>query len=456
MTKLTIHHIARIEGHGNVEIDISKGEIRRLELRVVEPQRYFESLVVGRRVDEVPLIVSRICGICSPNHTITALRALECALGIEVSEYVHTLRTLLVYGSFLQNHATHLYLLSAPDYVGLPSAFPLADSMPDVLARALELKRLGNDLCAVVGGRSVHPATAVLGGFTALPTRRELTRLSGRLRLAVHDAAETAALFKSFAYPDFHPHREFLALSAAGDYAIVGDWVRALKGGWTRPVSEYRDFICEREVEGGNAKLSETDGAPFMVGALARVRLNWDELKPSARVAASSAGIRPGDDNPYLNNLCQALELVDAAERCAEMCDWLADNVPAAAGTGRELSQKSLAEPLRPSSQNLKPSSSAKPEALNQVQGDGAPGNRQGAAATEAPRGTLYHSYEVNESGIVVAGDVITPTAQNLACLEADLRLLAPTLADLPQEDAVLRVEQLIRAYDPCLSCAVH
>ena len=431
MPTLDIHHIARIEGHGNVDVELLNGTIGRVELKAVEPARFFEAMVGGRHFNEVALIVSRICGICSPNHTVTGLMAVEAALGLEVSERTKRLRQLLVYGSFIQNFATHLYVLAAPDYLGLPSAFPLAESKPEVLTRALGLKHLGNDLCTIVGGRPVHPINAVVGGFTDEPDVQTFQALAARLREALPDAVATVQLLASFEAPDLHPDREMLALHKAGDYAIVADsadcQVTARKAGWRKPVADYPDFIVERmDPAKGNAKLSSVqDGAgenvPFMVGALARVNLSFDELYPAALAAAKEAGMRSGEDNPYRNNLCQAIELADALERCATFCDELAQ------GEG----------------------SSTPPRKVTLRAGTG-------RAATEAPRGTLYHTISLDEQGHVSAGDVITPTAQNLACIEADLRALAPVLDCLAQDEQILRIEQLIRAYDPCLSCAVH
>ncbi|MCL2333146.1 MAG: Ni/Fe hydrogenase subunit alpha [Actinomycetia bacterium] len=431
MPTLNIHHIARIEGHGNVEVELRDGAVGRVELKTVEPARFFEAMVGGRHFNDVALIVSRICGICSPNHTVTGLMAVEAALGLEVSERTKLLRQLLVNGSFVQNFATHLYVLAAPDYLGLPSALPLAESKPEVLTRALGLKRLGNDLCTIVGGRPVHPINAVVGGFTDEPDAETLKVLAARLREALPDAVLTVKLLASFEAPDFHPDREMLALYKAGTYATVADGsdcqVAARKAAWRKPVADYPDFIIERiEPAKGNAKLSSVKDAvgahlPFMVGALARVNLSFDELLPSARAVAQDAGLRKGEDNPYRNNLCQAIELVDALERCAVFCDELAR------GEG----------------------SSTPPRSIALCAGTG-------RAATEAPRGTLYHTISLDEQGQVSGGDVITPTAQNLACIEADLRELAPLLNGRAQDEQILCIEQLIRAYDPCLSCAVH
>ncbi|MBI5231940.1 MAG: Ni/Fe hydrogenase subunit alpha [Coriobacteriales bacterium] len=422
MSTLTVEHVARIEGHGTITVDVDGGEVRDIRMDVIEPVRLFESMVVGRRFDEAPLITSRICGICSPNHAVTSLKAVEAALGIEVSERTQLLRKLLLYASYLQNHATHLYVFAAPDYVGggIGSVFPLATSAPDVVQRALRIKKLGNELTTALAGRSVHPITPVVGGFSSEPAVSVLEAFVPRLAEAARDAGKTAALVATFVIPTFEPAGEMLAMVDSDDYAIYEGSVCALDAGWCRDVSEYRSFITETVVGHSNAKHSTVDGRPFMVGALPRVNQSWDRLAPTARVVASKLGFRPVSRNTFHNNLCQAIELIDAAERCASYIEQFA----AVGG-------------------------SSTPEAFAIKSGSG-------SGATEAPRGTLYHSLSIDDDGIVTAGDVITPTAQNLANLEADMRAFAPTVAALPEPEFVLRIEQLVRAYDPCLSCSVH
>lgn len=420
MSTLTVEHVARIEGHGTITVDVADGVVRDIRMDIIEPARLFESMVVGRRFDEAPLITSRICGICSPNHAVTSIKSVEAALGVEVSERTKLLRQLMVYGSYLQNHATHLYLFAAPDFVGQPSVFPLAETHPEVVQRALRLKKLGNELTGLIGGRSVHPVTAVVGGFTSEPATHELEAYAKLLHAAAVDAAETVELFAGFDVPAFETAGEMLALVSPDTYAIYDGDVCALDAGWCRPVAEYRDFVTETVVGHSNAKHSTVDGRTFLVGSLARVNLSWDRLLPSARVVASKAGLRPVSKNSFMNNLCQAIELVDAAERCALLCERLVEM----GGTSAPVEFSIRAG--------------------------------TGTGATEAPRGTLYHTLSIDDDGIVTAGNVITPTAQNLANLEADMRAFAPTVAALPQEEFVLRIEQLVRAYDPCLSCAVH
>ena len=420
MASVKIEHVARIEGHGNITVEVTEGMVTDVRMDVVEPARFFESMVVGRRFDEVPLITSRICGICSPNHMLTSTKALEDAMGVQVSERTRAMRELLLYASYLQNHATHLYLFAAPDYVDLPSAFPLAETHPDIIERALRVKKLGNDLTTLVGGRSVHPITVVLGGFTSEPDPRALEAMRTRLLSAVDDAAETAKLFSSFTEPQFQTAGDMLALVSEDDYAIYDGDVASLDGGWRRPVREYAQILREQVVGHSNAKHSTVDGRTFMVGSLPRVNLSAKSLTPRAAQALTDAGFVAPARNPFLNNLCQAIELVDCAERCAGLVERVL-----------QMGGSSEAAPF-----NIRSGS--------------------GTGATEAPRGTLYHGYSVDDDGIVTRGDVITPTAQNLANLDADMRAFAPLVVDRPREEFVTLMERLVRAYDPCLSCSVH
>ncbi len=420
MSTLTVEHVARIEGHGTITVEMESGIVSDVRMDIIEAARFFESMVVGRRFDEVSLITSRICGICSPNHALTSLKAVEAAFGIEVSERTALLRKLFVYGSYLQNHATHLYVFAAPDFVGLPSVFPLAQTHPDIVERALRIKKTGNDLTTLIGGRPVHPITAVVGGFSAEPSAADLRAMAVRLEALVADTVATAELFQSFQVPSFETSGEMLALVADDDYAIYDGETAALDAGWRRPASEYRQFIAETVVGHSNAKHSTVGGRTFMVGSLPRINLSAGKLMPRAAETLAKLGIAAPSRNTFVNNVCQAVELVDAAERCAMYIDRLL-------GTGGS----TLPEPFA-----IRAGS--------------------GAAASEAPRGTLYHAYSIDDDGIVVGGDVITPTAQNLGNLEADMRAYAPTIADLPKDEFILGMEKLVRAYDPCLSCSVH
>ena len=292
--KLTIEHVARIEGHGNVKIDVEDGELRSVELQITEPARVFESMVRGRPYEDVAYIASRICGICSISHVLASLQATEAAFGIEVSARTHALRNLLSYGSYLQNHATHLYILSAPDFIGHDSIFPLAKSDPVTLQKALGIKKLGNDLCNAVGGRSIHPINAVVGGFTSEPEPETLIALADRLDAAVQDCISAGDLFAHFDVPDFETQGDLLALCDDDDYAICSGKVAALKGGWRRDASEYTEYLTERTVPYSNAKCSVlSTGQTYVVGAIARINHSYAQLTQSARLVAAKAGLRP-------------------------------------------------------------------------------------------------------------------------------------------------------------------
>ena len=420
MTTLSVHHIARIEGHGNVTIEVKGGKVADIHMDVIEPTRVFEAMVRGRRYDEAPLITSRICGICSPNHFITDLMAVEDALGIEVSERTAKLRQLLVHGSFLQNHATALYIFAAPDFVNLDSFVPLLDSAPEIVERALKLKRLGNELCAMVGGRPVHPITPTVGGFSDEVSSAKLRQLSELLFEAVADAAATVELFGEIVTERFDTQGEMLALHTEGNYATVGGTIAALDAGWRKPINAFDTTIVESYAPYSNAKHSLVDGRTFLAGPLARVNISWDELFPSARVVASKVGLRPVNRNIFSSHACRAIELVDATERCAMLAEELSHDEGSVA----------------PAPYKIKAGT--------------------GYGATEAPRGTLYHSVTLDKDGIVREANVITPTAQNLANLAEDLAQFAPMIVDRPCDQFKHGIEMLVRCYDPCLSCAVH
>lgn len=425
--EVSVDHIARVEGHGDIHLVIENGRVERCELAVVESARLFEAMVRGRRFDEAPYIASRVCGICSASHVVTDLRAIEAAFGVEVSERTRALRELLVYGSFLQNHATHLFVFAAPDFLGYGSVFPLAESNRPLFDQALGLKALGNELCTRVGGRSIHPITAVAGGFTHELGAAEYRELAEKLEAAQEFALTCVDLFRSFEVPALETDGDLLAMVEPGAYPVVGsDVARFVRGGYDFYCADVEDEIEEYPVDHSAAFLARArrTGRPYLTAALARINASWDHLGKTARFAAAKAGLRPPELNPYMNNVAQAVEVVDALERCAALCRALAD--PAFGGT-------------------------SEPVAFEVRAGSG-------VGFTEAPRGALFHKLELDGEGRIERASIMTPTAQNIANLEADMRKLAELLlaAGADQAEVQLRVEELVRAYDPCLSCSVH
>lgn len=426
---ISVDHIARVEGHGNVHVVIADGEVKTVQMSVVEPARLFESMVVGRRFADIPFIASRICGICSANHVITDILAIERIFGVEVTPRTHALRELLIYGSYLQNHASHLFVFAAPDFLGMPSVFPLEGANPELFDQALGLKALGNELCNLVGGRSIHPITAVVGGFTHEPSASELLSLADKLEAALPFALSVVDLFRSFGVPDIATAGDMLAMVDEGAYPVcTSRTARFVCAGETFDADEASGHIEEYAVDHSAALFARarSTASPFFTGALARINASWGALSQEAKVAAAKAGLRPPEANPFSNNVAQAVEIVDALSRCAKLARDLA------AGEG-ELATSST------------------PVAFEV---------RAGSATgfTEAPRGCLFHELALDEQGRVVRASILTPTALNCANLEADMRVLAEALVADGASATEVRaaVEKLVRAYDPCFSCSVH
>lgn len=426
-TAIQVDHVARIEGHGNVRVVIEDGAVKTVEMNVVEPARLFESMVRGRRFEEIPYIASRICGICSASHVVTDILAIERIFGIQASDRTRALRDLLVYGSYLQNHATHLFVFAAPDFLGHKSVFPLAEEAPELFEQALALKALGNELCTKVGGRSVHPITAVVGGFTHEIRAGEYLELAGKMEAMQEFAVAAVDLFHTFEVPDIRTAGDMLAMGAPDRYAVSDSrMARFIDAALSFDCDEVDRAVEEYGVAHSAALLARvrSTGTPYFTGALARINQSWQFLGRQAKLAAAKVGLRPPERNPFMNNVAQAVEIVDALERCAALCRRLA------------------ADEFEGTSE---------PVAFEVRAG-------RGVGFTEAPRGALFHELELDDAGRVVRASIITPTAQNVANLEADMRVLAEKLvADGADADKVrMEVEKLVRAYDPCLSCSVH
>lgn len=416
---LNIHHITRVEGHGNITIDVKNGVLEKCELAIVETPRFFEAMLRGRPYGEAHHITSRICGICAVGHATTSLRATEKALGIEPSPQTRLLRELNFAGEMLDSHTLHAYMLVAPDLLGAGSVIPLAKSAPEVVLRALRLKKLAGDLCQIVAGRHTHPLAMTVGGFTHFPTAADLRELRRRLIAARADVSATVALFQSVELPAFSRETEYVALRPATRYGFVdGDLVSSDGGVW--PVEEYRAFTNEYLVPHSSAKLTRHARESYMVGALARFNLNYDRLHPRAQATAESLGIRPKLTNPFLNTVAQVVEITHCIEDSIELIDELLVR-----GVRWE-------EPIPPT----------------RLSGEG-------VGACEVPRGTLFHQYTI-EDGLIVGANCIIPTGQNLANIERDMRALVPQVIDRSQAEIALKMEMLVRAYDPCISCSTH
>jgi sulfhydrogenase subunit alpha len=417
---IDVHHVTRVEGHGNIVVDAKNGELRKCEWQIVEAPRFFEAMLRGRPYYEASHITSRICGICSVGHATASLRATENALGVEVSEQTQLLRKLLFHGEMIDSHVLHVYMLVAPDFFGAGSVLPLASSHPEVVLRALRIKKLSGDLCAMIAGRHTHPIAMRVGGFTHLPTEEELLAMRERLVAAREDMDETMALLKTLPWPQFERETEYVSLQKTDEYAFIDGQI-ATTDGFVYDLTDYRKVTNEFMVPYSTAKHARHNRGSYMVGALARFNNNYEQLHPRAKAAAEELGMKPLVTNPFLNSAAQAIEMVHCIEDSIRLVDELVD---------RGLKEE---EPYR-------------------FPGRGG----EGVGSCDVPRGILFHNYIIDDEGLIQGANCIIPTNQNHANIQADMEALVPQILDRPQDEIRLTLEMLVRAYDPCISCSTH
>lgn len=418
---ILVDHLPRIEGHAGIRVVLGENTIDRVEFDVFEGIRLFEGLVRGHHFADVPAIVSRICAICSHNHVITSLQALEHALGVRVSARTRQLRDLIYQGANIESHALHVFCLALPDFVGQPSVVSLAAVNPQAVQTALRLKKLGNTILEVVGGRAVHPVNCVIGGFGRVPTPDELLRLRTALEAGRRDCDAALEVLRQVPIPSFVSEPVRCAAVVPDDQAFFFGRTVRLSDGGELSVDGYRALTNERAVAHSNAKHSLHDGRSYMVGALARLTINGDLIRGRARQAWEALGFSVPSTNILANNVAQFIEIVYSIERASELVAAL-----------------------------LEEGGAPDPPAEVEVRAC------RGAAATEVPRGTLFHAYELDDRGYVVSADVITPTAQNFSNAEDQFRATVRDGADQTDEEIRRRLEMVARAYDPCVSCSVH
>lgn len=418
--RIDVHYVTRVEGHGNIVVEVGDGKLKDCRFEVVEAPRFFESMLRGRHYSEASHLTSRICGICSVGHSTTSVRATEKALGVEPSEQTRLLRKLAFFGEILDSHVLHAYMLVAPDFFGVGSVIPLVATHPEVVLRALRMKKLAGDLCAVINGRHTHPIAMTVGGFTHFPKAEELEALYQRFESGRADVDATVELFSSLTFPAFERETEYISLALPDEYAFI-DGEIVSSDGVVLPVEAYRNVTNEYLVEYSSAKLARHQRESYMVGALARFNNNYALLHPRAKKAASALGLSPKVINPYLNTAAQVVEIVHCVEEAMLAIDQLLE---------RGIQQEGLAP--------------AKLQA------------GEGVGACEVPRGMLIHHYSIGEDGKLNGADCVIPTNQNIASIEADMCALVPRIISKSTDSMQLDLEMLVRAYDPCISCSVH
>ncbi len=411
MKEINLDQICKIEGHASLKLKIEKNKVKVCELEAQEGARFFEALVLGKNIDDVQEIVSRICGICSSSHSVCAIQALEKAIGIEPNESQKALRELLILGERLRSHATHLYFLSLPDYYGFSSALDMAKEHKEKIDDALTLITLGNKIVSIVGGREIHPFIKIKESMKNLEKAKEAVEEIEKVKPII---IRTIKLFSSLDYPKLERDTDYFSLHENDCYAATSGRLKSASG--LIDSKDYKKHLKEDLKEYATSKFALKDGKPFVVGAIARIKNNQENLDFESRKLLGT--IKIDMSNPFHNNLAQAIEMLQIVNRVKDLILRINENEP------EEIKIK--------------------------------PGHA--VSAVEAPRGTLFHEYKVSSEGKITYCNIITPTVQNLSMMEQDITRYVDLLLEkkVPKEKIVNEIEKLIRAYDPCFSCSTH
>jgi sulfhydrogenase subunit alpha len=418
MTRRTLRvgALTRVEGEGALHVELRDGHPERVELNIYEPPRFFEAFLRGRTYTEPPDLTARICGICPVAYQTSACNAIEDACGVTLDPELIALRRLLYCGEWIHSHALHIYMLHAPDFLGVPDVITIAKNHREAVERGLALKKAGNRLQELVGGRAIHPVNVRVGGFYSVPARADLAPMAEQLRVALDHALATVEWVADFDFPDLSIDHELLALTGARYPMERGQIARS--AGEVFEVAQFSDHVRETQVPHSTALHATLDGCRHLTGPLARYSLNYDRLSPLAREAATAAGLGRECRNPFRSIIVRAVEVVYAVEEALRIID-------------------EYERPARP---------------FVDVESRAGVGH----GISEAPRGLLYHRYEIDESGLIAAALIVPPTSQNQGAIEADLTEVVLAGADLDDAALTTMCERAIRNYDPCISCATH
>lgn len=419
--ELEVKAISRVEGEGRLYVRLQGDQVEHVELNIYEPPRFFESFLRGREVREVPDITARICGICPVAYQMTACHALEHALGLEITPEIRALRRLLYCGEWIESHALHMHLLHAPDFLGYESGISMAADHRDVVTRGLRMKKAGNDLLTLLGGRAIHPINVTVGGFYRAPDPQALHDLLPELEWGLGAALETVTFMSTLPFPDFSRDYEFVSLWHSNEYPMNEGRVRSTRG-LDLDVREYEQYFVEQHRPQSTAlhSIIQPGERIYLVGPSARLAQGQQQLTDVARRAAADCGIDWPSANNFHSIVARAIEVVEAfAEAIRIVRDYQA--------------------PVTPSRVPYTPHAG------------------EGCHATEAPRGLIYHRYRIGDDGLIAEAKIVPPTSQNQGQIEDDLRAyLPPLLSTCDDATTTLRCEHLIRNYDPCISCATH
>lgn len=414
---ISVDYLARVEGECALSVKIRNHRVADVKLKIFEPPRFFEALLRGRKFTEAPDITARICGICPVAYQMSAVHAMEDACGVPVDGALRALRRLIYCGEWIESHALHIVMLHAPDFLGYESGILMAADHPEVVQRGLQIKKAGNDLVELLGGREIHPVNVRVGGFYRVPTAHELSPLKERLKSARDAALETVRWVAQFPFPAFRQDYEFVALSHPREYPFNEGRIVSNRG-LDIAVPEFERHVSEEQVPYSTALQAGLKRGPYLAGPLARFNLNFDKLRPIAQQAAREAGLGNGCNNPFKSIIVRAVEVLHACDEAVRIIDKY--EPPGA------------------------PAVEVHPRAAT------------GYACTEAPRGLLYHRYRINDDGVILDAKIIPPTSQNQKMIENALRDFVTSRIELPKEQLTRECEKAIRNYDPCISCATH
>jgi coenzyme F420-reducing hydrogenase alpha subunit len=421
---VNVHHVTRVEGHGNIVVNATDGQIEKIEWQVPEAPRFFEAMVRGRSYEDIQTIVSRICGICSITHSLASTKAVENAMDIEVSEQADTVRILMHYSEQLQSHVLHVGYLVSPDLFGLPSVVPLAAKAPEVVLAVIRLHRLANEWSDLIAGRTTHPVTLIPGGLTKVPTEKQFRELQEKLKKSVGDLTAVAEAVLSVAgnIPDFTRETEYVSLKQDNPptYTFYHGDITSTDYDGTVAINDWQTVTNEYVNDQSTAKWTKWNRGSYAVGALARFNNNAELLSPMAKDVAKTFGLAKGCCNPFMNNVAQLVECVHVVETSIGMIDDL-------------LTKGLKAEKVKVS-----------------------PKAGKASGCVEAPRGILFHEYEFDRRGNCVGADICIPTNQNHASIQDDFEKFVPEILDEGEDAIRLKMEMLVRSYDPCISCSTH
>ncbi len=415
---IKVDYLARVEGEGSLLVKTKNGQVDDVKFKIFEPPRFFEAFLRGRKFSEAPDITARICGICPVAYQMSSVHAIENAFGVKVDGQLRELRRLLYCGEWIESHALHVYMLHAPDFLGYDDAIQLAKDHGDTVQRGLRMKKTGNDLVAVLAGREIHPINVKIGGFYKLPQKKEFAEILEKLKRARDESYETVLWTATLPFPDFEYDYEFVALSHPNEYSF-NEGRLISNTGLNIDIREYELVFHEMHAAYSNALQSTMKGkGAYFVGPLARYNLNFDKLSALAKQAAKEAKAEPPILNPFKSIIARSAETLYACDEAIRIIE------------------------------NYEPPEKAA------VDYDVRPGF--GFGCTEAPRGILYHRYLIGDNGLIKDAKIVPPTSQNQRMIESDLRNFVTANINLPKQDLTLRCEQVVRNYDPCISCATH